>query len=291
MQCGPSSRPVNLSLGQVRPRGSYRSLQGAEVNTVGGFIGVVTGFPTAVFTFALVVVVGYWGLVMVGGSAFHRGGHTGHVGHTGHGGAGGHGGHGGSGGRGGPAGHGGHQGADGGHLGIHGGHQGAQGGHAQGGHHGHGGLRRVLGLGGVPITVSLSLLIALSWFSSLVGTVLLHGRFGGALLPAALVGGWLGTRVLVWPLRRVIPTPGPPPSRLDFVGRGCVIRTGRVGPDFGQAEVRSDDGSAALVQVRQTLDEAAGPGSVLTKGAYALIYDYDDEGEFFRVIPDLPARL
>ncbi|MHA6761188.1 hypothetical protein [Streptacidiphilus sp. PAMC 29251] len=210
---------------------------------MGGFLRVVTGFPTVVFSFALVVVVGYWFVVLLGGVHFH-GGH-------------------------------------------HGGHQSTHGGH----HHGHGGLRRTLGLGGVPITVAVSLLIALAWFSALAGTVLLDGRHGGALLPAALVGGWLGARVLVWPLRRLMPAPGPPPSRLDFVGRGCVIRTGRVGPDFGQAEVRAEDGSSAVVQVRQSADEATGPGSVLTSGASALIYDYDAEGEFFRVIPDLPALL
>ena len=215
---------------------------------MGGFIGVVTGFPTAVFSFALVVVVGYWGLVLIGGVHLHGGGHGG-------------------------------------------GHQAHGGGTRHGGRHGHGGLQRTLGLGGVPVTVAVSLLIAFAWFSALAGTVLLDGRHGGALLPAALVGGWLGARVLAWPLRRLMPAPAPPPSRLDFVGRGCVIRTGRVGPDFGQAEVRSEDGSSAVVQVRQSADDASGAGSVLTSGAYALIYDYDAEGEFFRVIPDLPALL
>ncbi|WP_370094813.1 hypothetical protein [Streptacidiphilus sp. MAP12-20] len=152
-----------------------------------------------------------------------------------------------------------------------------------------GGLQKVLGLGGVPITVAVSLLVAFAWFSALAGRALLGGRDGGILLPAALVGGWVGARVLAWPLRRIMPAPAPPPTRRDFVGRACVIRTGRVGPDFGQAEVRAADGSAALVPVRQSLDEAAGPGSALTSGAAALIYDYDAEGEFFRVMPDLSA--
>ncbi|WP_370075492.1 hypothetical protein [Streptacidiphilus sp. MAP12-16] len=209
------------------------------------------------FTFALVVVVGYWLLVLAGG--------IGHGGHHAGGGTGGHGGHG----------HG------------HGGH--GHGGRGHGGQGRHGGLRNVLGLGGVPITVAVSLLIAFTWFSSLSIGVLLHGRYGGVVLPAALLGGWSGARLLVWPLRRIMPAPGPPPSRLDFVGSGCVIRTGRVGPDFGQAEVRAKDGSASLVQVRQSGDEAAGVGRTLTKGATALIYAYDAEGEFFRVMPDLPG--
>jgi hypothetical protein len=141
----------------------------------------------------------------------------------------------------------------------------------------------------VPITVSVSLLVVFSWFTALTGTVLLHGHHGTAVLAAAPLGGWVGARLLVWPLRRLTPVPVPPPSRRDFVGRGCVIRTGRVGPDFGQAEVRAEDGSAALVQVRQSNEEAEGPGRVLTSGAFALIYAYDDEGEYFRVMPDLPA--
>jgi hypothetical protein len=41
--------------------------------------------------------------------------------------------------------------------------------------------------------------------------------------------------------------------------------------------------------VRQSLDETAGPGGALRTGASALIYDYDVEGEFFRVMPAPPA--
>jgi len=172
---------------------------------------------------------------------------------------------------------------------LHGGHQAQGGHHGHGGRHGHGGLQRVLGLGGVPITVAVSLLIAFAWFSALTGRVVLGGGNEGILPAVALAGGWVGARVLVWPLRRLMPVPAPPPSRRDFVGRACVIRTGRVGPDFGQAEVHAADGSSALVQVRQSPDEAAGPGIVLTSGASALIYDYDAEGEFFRVMPGLPC--
>lgn len=247
-----------------------------------GFLGVATAFPTALLSFGLVVVVGYWVLVLVGG--------VGHAGHAGHGGHAGHAGHGGR------VVHGGH------HLGHAGSpanasHSGPPGHGTAGESTGHGGppggvrggVRSLLGLGGVPITVAVSLVVVFAWFAALTGQVLLDGRHGGVLLLVALACGWLGARVLVRPLRRLVPEPAPPPSRLDFVGSGCVIRTGRVGPDFGQAEVRAEDGSAALVQVRQSLDDAAGPGNALTKGASALIYDYDAEGEFFRVMPDLSA--
>ncbi|WP_052433977.1 hypothetical protein [Streptacidiphilus melanogenes] len=144
----------------------------------------------------------------------------------------------------------------------------------------------MLGLGGVPITVAVSLVVAFAWFSALVGREWVGGGGGRwYLLPAALLGGWAGARLLVAPLRRMMPEPPPPPTRRDFVGLGCVIRTGRVGPDFGQAEVRSEDGSSAVVQVRQSLDDAAGPGGTLRAGVSALIYDYDADGEFFWVMP------
>ncbi|MEU2624771.1 hypothetical protein ABZ642_42810 [Streptomyces sp. NPDC007157] len=174
--------------------------------------------------------------------------------------------------------------------GARGGHHGHGHGHGHGaGRHGHGGLQRVLGLGGVPITVAVSLVVAFAWFGALSGRVVFGGGHGGVLLPVALVGGWVGARVLAWPLGRLMPAPAPPPSRRDFVGLGCVIRTGRVGPDFGQAEVHAADGSSAVVQVRQSLDDAAGPGGVLRAGASALIYDYDDAGEYFWVMPAVPA--
>ncbi|MEV7976315.1 hypothetical protein [Streptomyces sp. NPDC086519] len=173
--------------------------------------------------------------------------------------------------------------------GARGGHHGHGHGQGHGGRHGHGGLQKVLGLGGVPITVAVSLVVAFAWFGALSGRVVFGSGHGGVLLAAALVGGWAGARVLAWPLRRLMPAPAPPPSRRDFVGLGCVIRTGRVGPDFGQAEVHAADGSSAVVQVRQSLDDAAGPGGVLRAGASALIYDYDDADEYFWVMPAVPA--
>jgi hypothetical protein len=144
-----------------------------------------------------------------------------------------------------------------------------------------------LGLDGVPVTVVLSLLIALSWFVSLVGTALLASAgvptvariaLSFVTLAAALVAAFYGTRLLVAPLRRLLPQ-DKGASRGDFVGRLCVIRTGRVGRDFGQAEVTAADGSSAVVQVRQAGQDQ------LAHGTTALIYDYDVDGEFFWVAP------
>ncbi|UOZ07042.1 hypothetical protein [Amycolatopsis sp. WQ 127309] len=138
--------------------------------------------------------------------------------------------------------------------------------------------------GGVPLPLSLSLLVAFSWFLSLVGTVLIDGvstplrvGLGFGVLVAALGGGALGTRLVVVPLRRVFA--GAVPSRQDFVGRVAVVRTSTVTEDFGQAEVAAADGASAIISIR-----LAGEGN-LGLGSRVVIYDYDSAGEFFWVSP------
>jgi len=138
--------------------------------------------------------------------------------------------------------------------------------------------------GGVPLPISLSLLVAFSWFLSLVGTVLIDGvgtplrvGLGVGVLLAALVLGALGTRLVVVPLRRVFA--GAVPTRQDFVGRVAVVRTSTVTEDFGQAEVAAADGASAIISIR-----LAGEGN-LGLGSRVVIYDYDSAGEFFWVSP------
>ncbi len=139
-----------------------------------------------------------------------------------------------------------------------------------------------LGLGGVPATVTLSLLVAFAWFASLAGAEVgrrLHLPAVAALaLGGALVAAWSVTRVLVLVLRRVLPA-GAEPSRADFVGRIGVVRTLRVTRHFGQAEVAAADGSTAVVQIRQT------GADDLRAGQRAVLYDFDVDGEFFWVVP------
>ncbi|MGW5679676.1 hypothetical protein ACWEV4_32135 [Streptomyces sp. NPDC003860] len=145
-----------------------------------------------------------------------------------------------------------------------------------------------LHLGGVPIAVSGSLLIAVAWFLSLTsGVLLFEADEGGtdAVLPLgfaalgwSLVGAWALVRLFVRPLAKLFPDE-PGPSRQDFIGLTCTIRTGRVDGDFGQAEVTARDGSTALVQVRQT------DAYALVSGSTGLLYAYDEAGEFFWVAP------
>lgn len=145
------------------------------------------------------------------------------------------------------------------------------------------------GIGGVPVTVSVSVMVAVGWFTALTGSVLLHrgdttGTVRAALafgvLAVALLVAWAVVRLLVRHFRRFF-ADQPPPSRQDFLGRVCTVRTGSVGTDFGQAEVAAADGSTAIVQVRQ-LEPA---DTTLMAGSPGLLYAYDDAGEFFWVSP------
>jgi hypothetical protein len=203
---------------------------------MGGFIDAALGFPAVLFSFLLVVVVGYWLLVVLGGADVDGlDGDAGDVSDAG----------------------------------------------------GISGALAWLGLGGVPVTVILSLLVAFAWFVSLAGTVALGttGLSGGLMivlsvgvLVVALVVAFGITRVLAGVLSRIMPI-GPQPSRGDFVGATCVIRTGSVTATFGQAEVHAADGSSSIIQVRQ-------PGAeVFRAGQKAVIYDFDTVGEFFWVMP------
>jgi hypothetical protein len=187
---------------------------------MGGFLEAVLSFPTVVLTPLLVVVIGYWLVVVVGGADPDGDGTAD---------------------------------AEGGFLGF-------------------------LGLGGVPASVVISLLVVFAWFASLAGAELFGAVPAALILAGAVVLAWLVARLAVTLIRRFMPS-GTEPSRADFLGLTCVIRTGRVTKTFGQAEVHSPDGSSAVVQVRQ-----AGHDD-LRAGTVALLYDVDPDGEFFWVVP------
>jgi hypothetical protein len=154
---------------------------------------------------------------------------------------------------------------------------------------GAGGMINTLGLGGVPLMVALSMWITLSWLLAMIGTIVLGALavagvvgllLGIGVLLVAVLGGLLVTRLVVVPIRRAVPR-AVEPTRGDFVGRTCVIRTGRVSETFGQAEITSDDGSSAIIQVRRPAEMSdRGP---LRAGSEALIFDYDPDKEIFWV--------
>jgi hypothetical protein len=209
------------------------------------FLNAILAFPTVVYTILLGVVVVYWLFVLLGALDIDLLGDADLDGH--------------------------------GHADLHlDGH-----GHVDGhGHHHHGdaespgglaGLIQSLGLGGVPVTLTLSVLILAAWGFCL-GALELLGSAGWTRVAAPLLSLALAvpvTAVLVRPLRRFYATFAAPSHR-DLLGKLCTITTLRVDERYGQAEV--EDGAAGLlVQVRST-----DPGR-LHRGDRALIFDYKDE--------------
>jgi hypothetical protein len=65
----------------------------------------------------------------------------------------------------------------------------------------------------------------------------------------------------------------------ELVGRTCVIRTDRLGRDYGLAEVITADGASMFIEVR--LYGKAGAA----QGWSALIYYYDPAARCYWVVP------
>lgn len=151
---------------------------------------------------------------------------------------------------------------------------------------GGGGLFDALGLTAVPITISMSVVLLLAWIGSLLGM-----HYGGQW--AGDLGGWLVPLVLLAVVVVVLPAAGvvvrplrsvfelkPGKRNRDYVGHTCTVTTGRVDADFGQATVE-DGGTVLVIPVRCDRDDA------LSRGARALIIDFDEQRQAYVVEPSL----
>lgn len=143
-----------------------------------------------------------------------------------------------------------------------------------------------VGLSGVPISISFSLLTLAGWISSVPATYLLKLFIPGLLLQifAGIVVFifvmWLAilvTRVGIRPLRPMFHS-AVSKTGDKLLGQVCVISTGRVDESFGQADY-NDGGAGLILSVR-----ADAPNS-LHKGDKAVIVGYDDASSAYRVVP------
>lgn len=136
-----------------------------------------------------------------------------------------------------------------------------------------------LGLSGVPMTLSISLLVLASWAFCLVAMDLLGAGTAGWLASGVallcVVPALLLTRLLVRPLRRFFVS-HPAVDHKFLLGKICTISTLRVDERYGQAEIE-DGGAGLLIQVR------ASESHQLQRGDRALIFDY--KNEVFHVAP------
>jgi len=216
------------------------------------FLSQAFSFPTAIWSGLLILVVGYWLTVLLGGLDLEL--------------------------------------FDGLFEAAEGAAEGVAEGVAEGAAEGAGARRgclSALGVGEVPLAISLSLVVVFGWVLSYGGTALL-GRVTQTAAWGLLAALGLGlgslvvafglTAVVLLPLRKALRTP-PSLSHHDLVGRPCRLTTGSVDREFGQAEVEVEDGSVVLVQVRSF------ERNELTRGSRALIFDYDPAQGSFQVTP------
>ncbi|KFA88717.1 hypothetical protein [Archangium violaceum] len=235
------------------------------------FLAAILAFPTILFTIPLGVVVGYWLIVMVGAVGvdlldgdigdFALGAKAGAA----------------------EALEGGVKGA------VEGGAKAAMEGGAkaalEGGAKAGASIFEVLGFGGVPVTVSVSAVVFLSWLMSLTFAGPAKDALG--FLPGALVGGGIAALCLavglvsagfaVRPLRPMFAT-HQAPRRAELMGRVCVIASGKVDGKFGHATF--EDGGAGLL-----LNVVCDKGNQLTRGEKALILNYDATRDAYEVEP------
>ena len=141
-----------------------------------------------------------------------------------------------------------------------------------------------IGLGTVPITISLSIVLLAGWCGSALvmsyGAPHLAGL--GRWLPLLVLPGMLVVAVFVAsiavrPLGRVFNiTEGK--SNKDYIGHTCTITTGHVSAGFGQATIE-DGGTVLVIPVRCDHE------SKLARGERALVIDFDTAREAYVVEP------
>lgn len=143
------------------------------------------------------------------------------------------------------------------------------------------GLWAWLGLTSVPVTVSASLVLLLTWSGSILAMHYGPSSLGTALaivmaLAVVLVALPI-TGMLVRPLRPVFEVKVGKSNR-DYVGATCTITTGHVDAGFGQATI--EDGATVLV-----IPVRCDRPDVLSRGARALVIDFDPARHAYVVEP------
>lgn len=138
-----------------------------------------------------------------------------------------------------------------------------------------------LGVGNMPLLLALGLESLVAWLTSVVLVTVIgdiSGLAGTAVSILILIGSLLlGIAVTTYIGRRYahVFQPTYAAKQREFVGSICTITTNKVTADFGQAEVRDEEGGSLLLQVRCRHDND------YQSGDRALIYDLDREtGEF-----------
>jgi hypothetical protein len=141
-----------------------------------------------------------------------------------------------------------------------------------------------LGLTGVPFSVVVSLLmlfswviccLAILWLIPLVPTEMLRFAAGTAICIASFALSIPVTAVCVRPLRKLFVVHRAI-TNADLVGRECVMFTGSVDENFGQAEIPTHGASLHIPVMARTPNN-------LKRGDTAIVVSYDAEKQRFLI--------
>jgi len=151
---------------------------------------------------------------------------------------------------------------------------------------GGGSFLSALGLRRVPLTISLSAIILVSWIMTVLGSHYLGGVMGAHIPQWAIASGAMFLALifslpiaglLVRPLGPVFETVEAK-TRYHYIGSYCTINTGKVNEKFGQATI--DEGAEVLV-IHVRCDQE----NKLGRNERAMIIDYDDDRDAYVVEP------
>ena len=147
------------------------------------------------------------------------------------------------------------------------------------------GLLLKVGLGGIPLTVILTVLFLLSWLASYVmshfvpavqGWTLVNIATGSAVAAAALMTGFFATVLVLRPLRGIVNKIAPAEEPKVLLGRVGLVRSAVVNASQGYGSV--DDGGGGLnLQMRS-------PERELTRGTEIVLIEHLPEHNAWRVV-------
>lgn len=149
------------------------------------------------------------------------------------------------------------------------------------------GLMLRFGLVGVPVTVSISILVLIGWLLCYYAVHFLFGFIPGSFLkfvagiPVFVATLYIAARitgVLIRPLRPLFQKATQETIK-QVLGQTAIVRTSRVDNDFGEATL--DDGGAGLIlKIRTTGSD------LFTKGDRVVIYEKLSDQNIYRVISE-----
>jgi len=142
------------------------------------------------------------------------------------------------------------------------------------------GVWDALGLGNVPLTISISVIVLVAWVGCLLGSRYVVGDAGAlrwVLLPIAFLIALPIAALFVRPLAPVFEIKEGK-THADYIGSVCTITSNTVDNDFGFADI-VDGGSVVQIAVRSD------PSHKLVRGQKALVIDIDPERRVFAVEP------